>query len=93
MLAFFKLEKLDKIKINNSCKFVKFVVENNPKLFFYRYLIKQTKKPERNLLAKTNIDTIAYDISVCPFVQRNIIMAQRYVFYFGKSNIPTDFYF
>ena len=56
-------------------------------------LIKQTKKPERNLLAKTNIDTIAYDISICPFVQRNIIMAQRYVFYFGKSNIPTEFYF
>ena len=63
------------------------------KLFIYRYLIKQTKKPKRNLLAKTNIDTIAYDISVCPFVQRNIIMAQRYVFYFGKSNIPTEFYF
>ncbi len=38
MLAFFKLEKLDKIKINNSCKFVKFVVENNPKLFFNDYL-------------------------------------------------------
>ena len=27
-------------------------------------LIKQTKNPERNLLAKTNIDTIAYDISI-----------------------------
>jgi hypothetical protein len=27
-------------------------------------LIKQTKKPERNLLAKTNIDTIAYYLTI-----------------------------